>query len=75
MSFQEKLKVASAPKADAVERLNSYLEALPKDEQLALRELLIGYPVRVSFDALKEEGYRINRETVSKWRDRYVVQG
>lgn len=73
MSFQDKLKVAKEPRIDAVDRLNNYINELPKDEQLALRELLIGYPVRVAFDALKEEGYKINRETVTKWKARYVV--
>lgn len=73
MSFQDRLKIASTPKADSVDRLNQYLESLPKDEQLALRQLLTEYPVRVSHDALKAEGYAINRETVTKWKKRYVV--
>ena len=75
MSFQKQLERANVTKLDAVDRLNDYLNSLPKDEQLALRELLTNFPVRVGYDALKEEGYQITRDTVTKWVKRYVVQG
>lgn len=75
MSFQKRLENANISKRDAVDRLDDYINALPKDEQLALRELLSNFPVRVGFDALKEEGYQITRDTVTKWVKRYVVQG
>lgn len=75
MSFQQRLEQANVTKRDAVDRLNDFISALPKDEQLALRELLTNFPVRVGFDALKEEGYPITRDTVTKWVKRFVVQG
>ena len=56
MSFQQRLEQANVTKRDAVDRLNDFISALPKDEQLALRELLTNFPDRVGFDALKEEG-------------------
>ena len=62
-------------KRDAVDRLNDFINSLPKDEQLALRELLTNFPVRIAYDALKEEGYQITRDTVTKWVKRFVVQG
>jgi hypothetical protein len=73
MSFQDRLKEAKTPRIDAVEKLNRYIEALPKEEQLALRELIISYPQRHSYDALREEGYKLTRDTIAKWKNRYVV--
>lgn len=73
MSFQEKLREAETPRIDAVEKLNRYIEALPKDEQLALRELIISYPQRYAYEALREEGYKLTRDTIAKWKKRYVV--
>lgn len=73
MSFQEKLREAETPRIDAVEKLNRYIEALPKDEQLALRELIISYPQRYSYEALQSEGYKLTRDTIAKWKKRYVV--
>lgn len=73
MSFQEKLREAETPRMDAVEKLNRYIEALPKDEQLALRELIISYPQRYSYEALQSEGYKLTRDTIAKWKKRYVV--
>lgn len=73
MSFQDKLREAETPRIDAVEKLNRYIEALPKDEQLALRELIISYPQRYSYEALQSEGYKLTRDTIAKWKKRYVV--
>ena len=73
MSFSEKLKQASVPRKDSVDRLNDYIEALDEVEREAILELLNNYPIRVGFDALKDEGYRINRESVGKWKQRYGV--
>lgn len=73
MSFQEKLREAETPRIDAVEKLNRYIEALPKDEQLALCELIISYPQRYAYEALREEGYKLTRDTIVKWKKRYVV--
>lgn len=73
MSFQEKLNEAKTPRIDAIERLNNYIMSLPKDEQLALRELIISYPQRYAYEALREEGYKLTRDTIVKWRKRYVV--
>ena len=73
MSFQDRLKEAKTPRIDAVEKLNRYIEALPKEEQLALRELIISYPQRYAYEALREEGYKLTRDTIVKWKKRYVV--
>jgi len=73
VSFSEKLKQASVPRKDSVDRLNDYIEALDEVEREAILELLNNYPIRVGFDALKDEGYRINRESVGKWKQRYGV--
>lgn len=75
MSFQSKLDTASNQRVDAVDKLNTYIERLPKEEQLALRELLTNFPVRIAHEALREEGYKIGRDTVTRWVKRYVVQG
>lgn len=73
MSFQDRLKEAETPRVDAVDKLNFYIESLPKDEQLALRELIISYPQRYAYEALREEGYKLTRDTIVKWKRRYVV--
>jgi len=73
VSFSERLKIESMPRKDSVDKLNDYIHALDEVERDAILELLNNYPTRIGFDALKDEGYRINRESVGKWKQRYGV--
>lgn len=73
MSYLDELLEAKKPRKSAADRLNEHIESLPADEADALRELIVNYPTRISYEALRRHGYKLTRETLTAWKAKYVV--
>lgn len=73
MSYLDELLEAKKPRKKAEDRLNEYIESLPADEADALRELIVNYPTRIAYEALRRHDYKLTRETLTAWKAKYVV--